>query len=266
MKRGHDFGGALPRSAAQDVHLALGRAAGVHRDGGLIVVLREDVVAPLGDVAVHVVEAPRVRLLRADRMGLLVGVVREPGVFPLAAGVAERVVRRRSRTAGVLPFRLGRQPIAVLREVALRRVLVVAGLEALGLRPHVAEQRGFRPGDHLDGEIRTLEARGVRQLELLVLRLGDFRPVDQEGIDVDLVDRLLDVPAPRASHLEVAFGDQDHLRAAVGLHDRQRGRGNRGLLPRRARGERDERQTQDGLPHFTNIQSGSFQDFPSVVI
>src|SRR4030095_10017358 len=79
---------------------------------------------PFRDVAVHVEQSPRIRLLRAADVWLLTSVVPEPRV--VAHGrwiVAERVGRRRAGPRGVFPFGLGRQ--AVLLSGARREPLAV---------------------------------------------------------------------------------------------------------------------------------------------
>src|SRR5207253_2331361 len=72
------------------------------------------VPAPFGDVAVHVKQAERIGLFRADRMRLAAGVTGVPGVI-VDEGflvVAEGPVGAGAAAAGVFPFGLGRQPVA----------------------------------------------------------------------------------------------------------------------------------------------------------
>ena len=73
------------------------------------------VAAPLPDIAVHVMQAPRVRQLLADRVGLLAAVA--AGLAPIAVpadtvevgrGLAVPERADRARPAGVLPLGLGR--------------------------------------------------------------------------------------------------------------------------------------------------------------
>src|SRR5205814_1563042 len=64
---------------------------------------------PLPDVAVHVVQAPGVRLLGADRRVVALRVALEPAVVADPGGAAEREVRFRAGAAGVLPLGLRRQ-------------------------------------------------------------------------------------------------------------------------------------------------------------
>src|SRR5207253_684524 len=75
------LGGAVPGAAAQDAHRAGGRTARVLRRTVLVVGCAVPVVAPLPDVAVHLVEAPAVGLLLAHRPGLALRMRLEPGVF-----------------------------------------------------------------------------------------------------------------------------------------------------------------------------------------
>src|SRR5579884_319101 len=123
----------VPGTAAEDVLVAF---IGARRMGGgtmTVVVLAVDIVAPLGHVAVHIVPAPGIRLLPADGMGLLVRVLREPGIVAeLARIVAEEEIRAGVGPTGVFPLGLRRQAIAVSREVALARVLVVTRLQVFG--------------------------------------------------------------------------------------------------------------------------------------
>src|SRR5208283_2702727 len=65
--------------------------------------------APFPDIAVHVVQAPGVRFLLADRGILALGVALEPGVVLQVIGlVAERPGSDGSRPAGIFPFCLRR--------------------------------------------------------------------------------------------------------------------------------------------------------------
>src|SRR5687767_9237549 len=78
--------------------------------GGVLGRLPVFVGAPLGDVPVHVEEAPGVGALLRDELRASRGVDRVPAEqVELALVVAERPARRRPGAAGVLPFRLGRQ-------------------------------------------------------------------------------------------------------------------------------------------------------------
>src|SRR5262249_31368811 len=101
------------------------------------------VPAPFGDVAVHVVKAPRVGLFLADGVGAVVGVLRKPGVVPQVVGVlAEVPARLRAGPAGVLPFRLGRQAVALAPldcHELFRQVDLVIARQAVGLAVLVSE-------------------------------------------------------------------------------------------------------------------------------
>src|SRR5690349_12005468 len=83
-----DGGAAVPRPAAQGVAVAVRRAARI--DGGAVAigVDMEPVVAPLPDVAVHVVQAERIGWERADRRGLAA----RHALAALAVGLAAVVV------------------------------------------------------------------------------------------------------------------------------------------------------------------------------
>ena len=206
--------------------MPLGRSARVLLRAGLVIVRVVDILAPLGHVAVHVEEAPRIGLLLADGMRLLGGVVGEPGeVAELPRFVAERVVGIGPGPAGVFPFRLGRQPVAVRLEIALAGVLVVARLESFEARPGVAEAGRLRPGHLFHRQVRPLEmgrvGEGLDLAELFVLGLGHLVLVHQERVDPDLVHGLLLLAAVPAPHLEGAGRNEDHLAAALGRDRRQ---------------------------------------------
>src|SRR5262249_18941967 len=95
----------------------------------------------------HVEEARGSGLLPADGMGLLGGILGEPGVVAeLPRFVAEGVVGIHPGPAGIFPFRLGRQPVAVRIEITRAGVLVVARPETLAARPRVAETGRLGPG------------------------------------------------------------------------------------------------------------------------
>src|SRR5205823_4252918 len=99
-------GGRLPGSAAEDILVAVGGAARVFLGAASVVALIENVLTPLGDVAVHVIKAPGIGALLADRVRLLARVVSEPGEVAEPAGLAaERVIAWRSCAAGVFPLR-----------------------------------------------------------------------------------------------------------------------------------------------------------------
>src|SRR5262245_36014123 len=74
-----------------------------------VVVRRIEIRHPLAHVALHVVQAPRVRLLLPHGMGFVVGVGGVPRHLIERAGV--RFVL--ARTRGILPFRFGGKPVAV---------------------------------------------------------------------------------------------------------------------------------------------------------
>src|SRR5262249_26791926 len=77
---------------------------------GALVAGRPGVAAPLPDVAVQVVQPPRVGLLAADRRVLALGVGAVPGMgAQVGDPVAERVGGGGACAAGVLPLRLAGQ-------------------------------------------------------------------------------------------------------------------------------------------------------------
>src|SRR5688572_6307534 len=104
--RGVPVGVLLFAGAAVDV-LGFAVVAAAHRGGlGLGVFARDG--HELHDVAEHVVQAPVVRRLLADRVGLVVGVVPVPGDFAETAAGRHRA---RAGAAGVFPLRIRRQSI-----------------------------------------------------------------------------------------------------------------------------------------------------------
>src|SRR5262249_26316496 len=107
-------GGRFPTAATKHVIFAVGRSARVLVGTRFIVALIVNVLAPLGHVAVHVAQAPRIGPLQANWMRLLVGIVCEPAyVTELARVIAKRVVAAGAGPASVFPLRLGGQAIAV---------------------------------------------------------------------------------------------------------------------------------------------------------
>src|SRR5262249_4714542 len=81
---------------------------------GSVGVLLVVIEAPLGDVAVHVVQAPWVGLLLADLVRQVVGVPGEPRVVAeFARVVAEAVGSGGAGAAGPLPLRLRRQAVGL---------------------------------------------------------------------------------------------------------------------------------------------------------
>src|SRR5205823_5933717 len=109
-RRAAVVGDVVPRAAADDVLFGALVHPGAAVGGGALVVGVPAVRRPLPDVAVHVVQAPRVRLLGADRRVVALGVALEPAVVADAGGAAaERVGRGGAGPAGVLPLGLRRQ-------------------------------------------------------------------------------------------------------------------------------------------------------------
>src|SRR5262249_10439875 len=107
----------VPAPAAQHAHPAARGAFRVAVQTAAVVVLLEPIAAPLPDVAVHVVQAEGVGLVRADggRAGEIRTVAGAVGVIAVevrgegAEAVAVVEGGRRPGAAGVLPLGLGRQ-------------------------------------------------------------------------------------------------------------------------------------------------------------
>ncbi len=109
-------GATAPRPAAEHALLAVGRPARVGPRAGAVVVLGVDVVAPLGHVPVHVVQAPGVGLLQPALAGVRLAllVVDHVSVPPAVVAdllwiVAIAELRLASGAAGVFPLGLGRK-------------------------------------------------------------------------------------------------------------------------------------------------------------
>src|SRR5688572_33502717 len=101
-------------ATARDVRIWLGSAQPrVGRFAGpLIGRGRILVETPFRQVAMHVVETPRIRLLAADLLIFEIAVVRGPRVIlELGRIVAERVGGGGARAAGIFPFGLGRETV-----------------------------------------------------------------------------------------------------------------------------------------------------------
>src|SRR5262249_37496515 len=95
-----------PGATTEDASVALLRAKGVDaRKIALGVVFSIPVLAPLPDVAVHVVQAPGVGPLQADRVGPAPGIGLGPGAgVQFGRVVAEAVSGPGAGTASVFPF------------------------------------------------------------------------------------------------------------------------------------------------------------------
>src|SRR5262249_47142119 len=80
---------------------------------------------PIRHIPVHVVQTPRVGLLLAHLVVLVLAVVKVPGVLvELACVVAERIGRPGARAASIFPFGLGWQ--AVIAPGLSRKPLAIA--------------------------------------------------------------------------------------------------------------------------------------------
>src|SRR5262249_29827505 len=170
-----------PRAAAHHAIGADGGTAGVMERALLVVVRSVTIGAPLPDVALHVVQAPRVRWVLVAAIWLLEG---RPlrGVAVGLVAVEIGLLRRQGRalpegglgpgTTSVFPLRLGRQPIHPPGSL-----LTLEGRQA------AAKVLGLEPVDALDREIRAAavrlrKGRGVGDgaaHDLLELLLGDRR-------------------------------------------------------------------------------------------
>src|SRR5882672_3696454 len=80
VRRSQSICRRFPGAATQDILLAVSWSTRVLLGTVLVVGLVVGILAPLGDVAVHVEQAPGVGLLLADGMRLLGAIVAEPGV------------------------------------------------------------------------------------------------------------------------------------------------------------------------------------------
>ncbi len=260
-------GVVVPRPAADHVGIFLGVGQDDRAErrlvGGERLVGVGDVVieAPLGDVAVHVVQAPGIGLLLADLLGLL-GVVDVPGVLAELLGVvAPGVGGLGAGAAGVFPLGLGGQaidlagllgePAAVFHRGVVGdaddRLAVAAeaeGLVGVG-RGRAGDGVGLLLGLGLPGEVDLLPGlllQVEREGEQVVFLPGDLALAHPERGDLDGVLRALVLAAlllaRRAAHGEGAAGDRQHLELHVGPRDRldirrHRGRLGGGLLGRR---------------------------------
>ena len=137
--------------------------------------------APLFHIPVHVIQAPRIGLELSHLQGDVLLVTRVFLHLPLLfrEGVARVVSGGRSRSAGILPLRFGREAI------------MLAGLFG---EPSTVS-RGIVPGHHDHGLVvsggKALLAPLVRWVERLVLGVCDFRRAHAERIDLHLPARRL---------------------------------------------------------------------------
>src|SRR5262249_26892565 len=90
------------------------------------------VLHPLPHIAMHIVQAPGIRLQLPYRMGLAIGILAVPGILPQLPGVVSKAIRRRRTGArSVLPLRfrwqaIQRMPFARI-ESANKRLYVLPG-------------------------------------------------------------------------------------------------------------------------------------------
>ncbi len=116
------------------------------------------VAAPFPNVSVQVVQAPRIGLFLANRMSPAARVAIKPGIV-LKPGrvITECVACLTPCAAGVLPFRLGGQPISGASLVRHRiTVNPVVLAETLFPTEDIAVLHGVEPRDRLDGVLRLI--------------------------------------------------------------------------------------------------------------
>ena len=112
--------------------------------------------------------------------------------------------------AGVLPFGLRRQTIAVGGEIAFPRAGRVARRQAFRLGAKIAKQRGVRPADAFDGMVVMLEFRGILAHDFRVFRLRDVVFIHVEGRYGDGMRLFVRLPL-RVAHRERPAVDQHHF-------------------------------------------------------
>ena len=200
--------------------------AGLLVGGGVVSIQR-----PLGHVAVHVVEAPRIGQLAPNLLILEIAVLFEPRVFAqLGLVVAEEILGRGAGAAGVFPFRLrgqavilprlGTEPLAILVGRMMGHadggIIILAHAEA-----HLDVGLG-RTGDGVGNFIeRGGGGNLLLKLSLLVLIHEQlvFAPrhlarAHPERFNLDLVLRAFVRVAPRleggTAHGVFAALDHDH--------------------------------------------------------
>ena len=117
---------------------------------GIVIDLVE-IVAPLPEITAHIVQAPRIGMLLADRARVPAGVLVKPGeLAQLGRRISRKVESSRAGPAGVLKFGLCRQPLSIRFEVALPSLQIVARLETFGLGALVTVPDRIGPTHLLD--------------------------------------------------------------------------------------------------------------------
>jgi len=166
------------------------------------------------------VEPPGVGLLAADGLRLTGGIGREPGVLAqLFLVVAERPPSGRAGPAGILPFRLCQETVAV--GSALPSDVIAGNLitrrEPLPVGEQVAEGHGIMPGDIVDRSLIRIPFGRARvgSHDLAVEATGDRKPHALERREADLVDGSFFLPsslfALRAAHAEGAARNRHEI-------------------------------------------------------
>ena len=187
--------------------------------GGAVLVIRLaiPVIAPLPDVAVHVVKAPVIGQLLTYRLRPVLRRRLEPGVtrqIPLVVGRAVLLIP--AGPARVFPFRLGRQPIAAQGEVALPGVGLVARRQPVHFGALVTKFHSIDPLHILDGILRRLSPGRIFTHDLFVESLRDGVLVDVERGKGHLMRRLVG-PAGAVAHGEAAGRNEHHFPARLRL-------------------------------------------------
>src|SRR5208283_1394554 len=106
--------------ASQYPLLALLGAAGIVHGTVPVVLGAVEIVAPFPHVPSHIIEPPGIWLPLPNRVGLGLRIALEPPERFQFAGILPKIETALGASpAGVLPLRLGRQPVTVGREIAL---------------------------------------------------------------------------------------------------------------------------------------------------
>src|SRR5262249_24985641 len=123
-----------PGAAAKHALRAVAGSRRIDFGTVLVVIGRVPVGSPLAHVPVHVIQAPGVRFLPADRLGFPRGIVLVPRIASESLGiVAEKESRLRTRPASLLPLGFRRQTVLL----AFFRAQPVA--KSLGVLPAEAD-------------------------------------------------------------------------------------------------------------------------------
>ena len=158
----------------------------------------------------HLVKAPAVGLLLAQRPGLALRMRLEPGVFrQLGLVVTEAILPGIAGATGIFPFRLGGEPVAVGVEVALPGIQIVTGRQPFPFRTLVAEPDGVGPLCPFDRVVLASMLRGIDTHDLFIELLRHRIRVEVERADRNGVRSFVGA-AGAVAHGESAGRDQDH--------------------------------------------------------